>query len=257
MAYSDYVQIYGVYNSAGIASGDDLNTQVTKIAAWINGLLGDYVTADVYNNAVRVIDKDIKMGVCWGQLLSQSSNTQARFCIGFDGSDYVQCSTGNYTSLLNVYPLSSLGLFVCRGENGYVIDFINMSLDPTKIGSCPRFIKAAYDGGYFIMAGDCMVTSGTSADANKLRISTADSTATLIQKASDITNFLEQRNINLSQTLLTSFSPRYCNCILDNLYKVNGAIPPSKSVFEINGVKYLSLDLTSFNNTVGLAFKLG
>ncbi len=254
MAYKDYVQIYNVMDSAGITIDDDRVTQITKIADWINSNFGDIVTADTESDKrVRVLDNKVRAGFGWGGKNAETENF---------GYKYISSSSTDYTRLNSYtqdYPIETLGLFICRSGENFVMDFINLS-STDYYSTQPYFI-------HFTASMDdetkhiCMLAYDTSSARALSWYTIAENTIATSYTKGDNSGLNGYNNYGLGKTLLTKFTPPYFNLIADDLYKIYGIIPDTREIFELNGQKYLSLKYAQNNtknnyNYAGFALKL-
>jgi hypothetical protein len=259
MEYNDYVQVYDVMDSAGIESTDTRATQVSKIAEWINGSFGDMVTAVTKDDTkVFVYDNSLRVGFAWGNCYATSgqatSYTNCRYGIYSGGTAY-ETGTTSYASGLNVYTISTLKLFVCKTSYGYIFDFIRTS----AVGhyNNPRFIVATGTDSYgnstkLALVSDKDSTSSTAAYLWSAGVT--ENTTASTRKAQE--TFMGINNTQLQRTILTKYAPPGGDIITDGLYRMMGVLPPSKSIFELNGSKYLSLNYYDYGNGCALALKL-
>lgn len=248
MAYT--LHTYNVMDSAGITAEDNRATQVAKIADWINTSFGDIVTAETVSNLrVRVLDKKVKAGFGWGGG-SDAQSFRYKYT-ATNSTDYSEWA--DYTHLS--YPLETLGLFVCRTGDSFVIDFINTQNSMALMRS-PLFMHLTGDVENTKKAV-CLVAYllNGSAETNLAVISENMITPSTNLKCS----FFGYNNYNLDKTLLTRFTPLYENIVADDLYRIYGVMPETKSIFELNGVKYLTLRYSDSANNIdrlGFALKL-
>lgn len=275
MAYSDYVQIYRVWDEASITETDDRAAQVAKIAAWINEKFGDTVTASTVDDVrVLVMDKTVHAGFWWGQ--PQTSNTSYpganypnnRGTVFYkDGSLYYMTESdfryyysSNGDSSANSLSIDSLGLFVCKTTHGYAMEFINLSdrgfdheyiffiVTNGKIKGLGDDKKCAIFGnGYYISGGarytkwGCIVEAHSTAGAYNV----------------NQPDYFRYCNISAQTSILTKYNPYGSDLICENVLAVNGEKPANNTIFDIDGTKYLSLNYNGYGGDChGLAFKL-
>jgi hypothetical protein len=55
---------------------------------------------------------------------------------------------------------------------------------------------------------------------------------------------------------LTRFAPIGSDIVADGFYKLDGQLPSCRSIFELNGSKYLALNYYAYGAGCGLALKL-
>lgn len=253
MAYSDYVQIYNVMDSAGITETDDLATQCTKIATWVNATFSDIVTAEVLDeNKVIIVDNAVKMGVIWGNCYSTYIGRRIT---------YYRNNAWNYESQYednNGYDIENLKLFVCKTSNGYVIDFLSGTLTDWK--STPRFMVANSTNSLGTIKkvgiGGRRKEGYYGSPANWSWYVISEGAITLALDGYSQEDFLGRANPICNKTLLTKFTPINTDLICSTLYKMDGTMPNCKSIFELNGSKYLSLNYFANGLGCGLALKL-
>ncbi len=264
MAYKDYVQIYNVMDSAGITEDDDRATQVTKIADWINTAFSDIVTAETFiatgdtATTVRVFDKVVKAGFSWGTISGSSyvNSRQPLICVNNVYKTAFDISNTSFKE--NDCLINDLGLFVCMTSSGYIMDFINMR--STTYSSQPRFMVVNAtdingDTKKLCCTASYSLNTGTNGRKNFWwTISEGCVSCSLSQYVQE--DYLGRRNTISSRTLLTKFMPMFEDLVCDTLYKMDGLMPPCKSVFELNGNTYLSLNYYDYGAGCGLALKL-
>lgn len=256
MAYS--LQTYNVFDSAGITADDDRAAQVTKIAAWINANFSDIVTAETVDDLkVRVIDNKVRAGFGWG---GNSATTYYKYaCVSRDASTY-----NEYANTAAAFPIETLGLFVCCSGKNFVMDFINTqgTVEPTII---PHFMhivgkngdteKAVCIVNLFGSGGDTSYTNSWSVISENMIVPSYNNIVSNYQ-------FAGTSNYNLNKTILTVFVPPYENLIATDLYRIQGTTPTNKTIFELNGTKYLALKYWNSGNKneyeyANFALKLG
>lgn len=260
MAYSDYIQIYDVRECAGIGTNDNRATQVEKMAEWLNKDFGNLITATVVdNNSVRIVDESVGAGIMWGTNPKATTSTDCKMHIYNNGSVYVQVEASTSSSgvaRMNNFPIEYLKLFVCKGENGYVLDLIGVGNDYGYWNN-PMFI---------VMNGK----NSTDTDLRLALFGSVNSAATqyfywylkcagngtLLATEKKQLEYFGYPNTALQQTLLTRYTPIGIDAALDGLYKMDGAMPKCKALFELNNNKYLSLNYNDYGDGCGLALKL-
>lgn len=252
MSYGDYVKIYDVMDSAGILSGDDKASQVTKIATWVNNTFNDIVTAEVVtNNAVRIKDNVCNAGVMWGQVRDSSYQNNRRFIYYEDGQWWDE---GSLYYNVNDYPIEKLSLFVCKTEDCYVLDFVN--LYRTDYYSYPRFLSAVGTDSNGESKRVCF-GSNYYGNGGKYHWSTiSQGQITYSCQNWSQADFFMRKNNNLQRLVLTRFAPIAEDIILNNVYMANGVMPPCRSIFTLNGSTFLSLNYNAYGEGCGIALKL-
>lgn len=232
MAYSDYVQIYNVSTEAGITSNDAAAAQVAKIAAWINTKFADIVTAEVINDTdVRILDKTVNAGFGWGASGSKLAHRLK----------YIGSGLGTYTEIIENYvdmTISNLGFFVCKTNNVLVMDFINMA-GTDNFSTRPSYIRFAADNGTKSACVFCIANS--SPKEIQWRSISGNMTAPPENSTASGYMMCGGNNVFLSKTMLTKFAPYGTNLIADDIFVLKGSVPQNKTVFEVNGSKYLCL----------------
>lgn len=249
MAYSDYVQIYNVMDSAGILSTDDILTQCTKIATWVNATFSDIVTAEVLDeNKVRIVDNAVKMGVIWGNCYG-TTYIGRRLTYYKNNAWYYE----NNNEENNGYEIESLKLFVCKTSNGYVMDFL--SGIKTDWTTTPRFmiLNSTNSLGVVKKIG---IGSRRYYSPKYYWHVISEGAITLALDGYSQEDFLGRANPIFNKTLLTKFTPINTDLICNTLYKMDGVMPNCKNIFELNGNKYLSLNYNAYGGGCGLALKL-
>lgn len=271
MAYSDYVQVYNVYNEAGIADTDERAAQVEKIVTWINSKFSDIVTAENDSDVTVVVkDNTVKAGFWWGQPIVQNStsypkenypNCRGKIFYVSGAWHYMTADDAYYyrTTNTNKYTIETLGLFVCRTSKGYVMDFISLT-DSSYGAHLPYFmvVDGKYNNGE---AKKVALFQNFKDYYTGLMWGSIDEDSPSAGKYTvEQANFFAFTNTTMQVTKLTKFAPLGSNVICDTLYLMDGVQPSIKTIFEIDGSKYLSLNYNAFvkdsNLRCGLALKL-
>lgn len=245
MDYSDYVKIYDVYTSAGIAAEDTRATQVAKIADWINTDFSDIVTAETEDDLrVRVIDNKVRAGFGWG-------GTSEAQCFRYK---YVSATASTYTSNSDctymTYPIESLRLFVCRTDDIFVMDFVHQNNTSYAMANTPCYMRFSTDEGKCIALEGVVTNNSSGASIYTIAENQMAYNSSLYSSSYGI------NNTGLKKTLLTRFTPYYENVVANGVYIMKGAIPETMSIFGLNGVKYLSLEIANYNNGHPVYFAL-
>lgn len=252
MAYSDYVQIYNVAAEAGITGSDDVVTQVNKVVDWINANFGDEVTAEnLTDDTVKVLDKKVGAGFGWyvgGSCRVKWYKT---------GADTYTSNNETYIGDMNA---NNLQLFVCKINDTLIMDFINKA-STNDFGNTPRYMRFSANNGEKIV-GLCAIGAVASGTPTYWQCIESDALSITSNTMRIWYEYFGCTNSYLTdKTLLTALTPFGSSSISDSVYRIQGHCPANKSIFELNGTKYLCLkhaSNSSFNiyDYVNLAIKL-
>ncbi|GEM_PF-3428045 len=251
MAYS--VNNYHVFTAAGLAADDTDDQIYTKIAVWLNSLLSDIGTAEVFDvsdtlKAVRFVFNDVRAGICFGNLMTTAPE---RYLAGYIySSDATTLSVSATFTGHSITNIETVYLFVAQNENDCMLHLYttenvarNATVYHLKCTDSNNISKniafaAAYPANstipyYTIQAGIESICR--------------------IYNESMTNNLIKNLAIG-NQTLLTKFIMPYTDCIPEGAYLLTGNAPTERTIFELNGSKFVVPDI--FDGRLIIALKL-
>ena len=240
MAYS--VNNYHVFTAAGLETGDTDEQIYTKIANWINGILSDVGTAEVFDvnsslKAVRFMFNDVRAGICFGHLYTSSTTVSKNFTgIVFPENSSTLSVQSVYTSY-SINSIETLYMFVAVSDYGAFVCFY--STEGNNKDTAIYCLKCKDDNN---AAKNCCYgfnKTSSNTGAVKVYVVQVGNESIYRVKGEGMTTNL-QKDISISnKTLLTKFYIPYTDCIPDGTYLVTGNIPNAQTIFEIDGNKYV------------------
>lgn len=242
---------YHIASEAGVTAVDTIEQSYTKIANWLNSILSGEGTAEVYSvdttyRAVKFMYNGVRTGFAFGNL-KKTSSINTGLVTSIDGEF---TTTSAYYVMTNIYGAY---LYYAKGDYGSIIEIYELNNTDSRKNVIVYKLSCTDSGGVNKWCTMGFLGANSSADSN-YTIQVENETGARINGENASTNLLS--NLAVGQgTLLSRFFLPYTDFIPDGAYFVTGNIPETRTVFELNGNKYVGI-IRNSNKRFVVALKL-